>query len=125
MPAATLRADRGGCQDALVAMTEPAADLPHEAEPEETVDAVPVLAADVRALEPARRQLPAVQAAAVAATGFVAGAATFVAIRHHRAARGTPGRPRTRRRGGAEAETLSVLGTRRFLVDVHLLGRSE
>jgi hypothetical protein len=94
-----------------------------QVEPEETVDAVPVLVADVRALEPARRQLPSVQAAAVAATGFVAGAATFVAIRHHRSTRRPP-RPRPRRRG-PETETLSVLGTRRFLVDVHLLGRSE
>jgi hypothetical protein len=91
-------------------------------EPEETVDAVPVLAADVRALEPARRQLPAVQAAAVAATGFVAGAATLVAIRHRR---GTRAPARARRRNGAGTETLSVVGTRRFLVDVHLLGRPE
>ncbi len=100
---------------------EPAPDL---VEPEETVDGVPVLAAEVRALERAeRRQLPAVQAAAVAATGFVAGAATVVAISR----RVSRGRPAVRRRGkrAAGPETLSVLGTRSFLLDVHLLGRGE
>jgi hypothetical protein len=96
----------------------------HLVEPEEVVDGVPVLAGEVRALEPVRRQLPAVQAAAVAATGFVAGAAAVVAIQHRRAAR----KPARRRRGangnGAVAETLSVVGTRSFLLDVHLLGRN-
>jgi hypothetical protein len=100
---------------------EPALDL---VEPEETVEGVPVLAAEVRALERAvpRRQLPAVQAAAVAATGFVAGAATVVAISRH-----VSSKPRTsrRRRRGDGSETLSVLGTRSFLLDVHLLGRGE
>lgn len=101
---------------------EPAPDLP---EPEEVVDGVPVLAAEVRALERAapRRQLPAVQAAAVAATGFVAGAATVVAISRHVARRG-PRTPRRRKRA-AGAETLTVTGTRSFLLDVHLLGRPE
>jgi hypothetical protein len=90
-------------------------------EPEETVDGVPVLAAEVRALEPASpRQLPAAQAAAVAATGFVAGAAAVVAIHRHVTRRG-PVRRRRKRGGGVE--TLSVLGTRSFMVDVHLLGR--
>ncbi len=102
-------------------VAEPAPDL---VEPEETVDGVPVLAAEVRALERAeRRQLPAVQAAAVAATGFVAGAATVVAI-SRRVARKPPRTPRRRKRV-AGPETLSVLGTRSFLLDVHLLGRGE
>ena len=102
-------------------LPEPALDL----EPEETVDGVPVLAAEVRALEPVvpRRALPAVQAAAVAATGFVAGAATVVAISRHVARRPRSARPRRRR--GAAGETLSVLSTRSFLLDVHLLGRDE
>ncbi len=101
---------------------DPESDL---VEPEETVDGVPVLAAEVRALERAvpRRQLPAVQAAAVAATGFVAGAATVVAISRHVARAGGTRSPRRRRRRGAGAETLTVLGTRSFLLDVHLLGR--
>jgi hypothetical protein len=97
---------------------------PDVVEPEETVDGVPVLAAEVRALERAvpRRQLPAVQAAAVAATGFVAGAATVVAISRH-VARKPP--VRRRRRGASGPEVMSVLGTRSFLLDVHLLGRGE
>jgi hypothetical protein len=91
------------------------------AEPEETVDAVPVVS-EVRALEPVRpAQLPAVKAAAVAATGFVAGAATVVAI-HRRAARRRPRRALGGRRRGRDGEALSVLGTRSFLLDVHLLG---
>ncbi len=50
---------------------------------EETVDGLPVLA-EVRPIEPATRPaLPAVQAAAVAATGFVAGAATVALVRRH------------------------------------------
>jgi hypothetical protein len=122
-----LHVDRRRCHDAPVAMTEPAEaaaePAPDLVEPEETVDGVPVLAAEVRALEPiARRQLPAVQAAAVAATGFVAGAATVVAISRHVSRRSRL--PRRRRRN-AGAETLSVVGTRSFLVDVHLLGRGE
>jgi hypothetical protein len=95
---------------------------PDQLVPEETVDGLPVLA-EVRALEPARRARPAVQAAAVAATGFVAGAATVVAIRRRAATGGKPAL--TRRKRGAQGETLSVLGTRSFLVDVHLLGRGE
>jgi len=102
---------------------EPAPDL---VEPEETVDGVPVLAAEVRALERAvpRRSLPAVQAAAVAATGFAVGAATVVAISRRSAARrGAPVRRRGKRDAGPEV--MSVLGTRSFLLDVHLLGRGE
>jgi hypothetical protein len=95
---------------------------PDPLEPEETVDGLPVLA-EVRALEPVRRGRPAVQAAAVAATGFVAGAATVVAMRHRAATRSKPALARRKR--GAQGETLSVVGTRRFLVDVHLLGRGE
>jgi hypothetical protein len=98
---------------------------PDLVEPEETVDGVPVLAAEVRALERAapRRQLPAVQAAAVGVTGFVAGAATVVAISRRVARR--PPRASRRRRRAAGPEALSVVGTRSFLLDVHLLGRSE
>lgn len=101
---------------------EPAVEVPPEiVEPEETVDGIPVLAAEVRALEPVvpRRQLPAVQAAAVAATGFAAGAAVVVAIQRH--AR-KPSSVRRRRKRGDASEAFSVLGTRSFLLDVHLLG---
>jgi len=95
-------------------------------EPEETVDGVPVLAAEVRALERAvpRRNLPAVQAGAVAAAGFVAGAATVVAI-SRRVARRPRALPARRRKRDTGPEVMSVLGTRSFLLDVHLLGRGE
>ncbi len=106
-------------------MSSPADPSQDQLEPEETVDAVPVLVADVRALERSRRQLPAVQAGAVAAASFVAGAATFVAIRHHQRTARKPASRSLLRRRGPQTETLSVVGTRRFLVDVHLLGRSE
>jgi hypothetical protein len=105
----------------------PAEPLPDIVEPEETVDGVPVLAAEVRALERAvpRRNLPAVQAAAVAATGFAVGAATVVAI-SRRTGNRAAGRPvRRRRKRDAGPEVMSVLGTRSFLLDVHLLGRGE
>jgi len=103
----------------------PAEPVPDLVEPEEMVDGVPVLAAEVRALERAvpRRQLPAVQAVAVAATGFVAGAATVVAISRH-VSRSRPPVKRRRKRD-AGPEVMSVLGTRSFLLDVHLLGRGE
>ena len=93
------------------------------AEPE-TVDGVPVLA-EVRALERGRPLAlpPAVQAAAVAATGFVAGAATVVAISARRAR--PPAARRRRRRARDAARRCRSLGTRSFLVDVHLLGRGE
>ena len=86
---------------------------------EETVDGLPVLA-EVRAIEPASRALPAVQAAAAAATGFVAGAATIALVRRHstrklaRTQRKAPKRP---------VDMLPIVGSRTFLVDVHLIAK--
>jgi hypothetical protein len=92
--------------------------LPLDAE--ETVDAVPVVD-DVRALERARPQLPTAKtAAAVAATGFVAGAATVVAISHRARKRGGVRLGGRRRRG---ADALPIVATRSVLLDIHLLGR--
>lgn len=109
-----------------MANEHPAEPQPDIVEPEETVDGVPVLAAEVRALERAvpRRNLPAVQAAAVAATGFAVGAATVVAISRRGSSRSRPPAKRRRKRD-AGPEVMSVLGTRSFLLDVHLLGRGE
>jgi hypothetical protein len=86
-------------------------------------DELPVVA-EVRTLEPARGAgSPAVQAAAVAATGFVAGAAT-VAIARRRAARRT--QPVRRRRARAKAAELGeVVASRSFLVDIHLLSPKD
>jgi hypothetical protein len=89
-------------------------------EDEETVEGVPVLA-DVRPLERASPAvLPAVQTAAAMATGFLAGAATFALVKRHstrkaiRAARSAPRRP---------ADMLPIVGSRTFLVDIHLVGK--
>ncbi|MGN6872399.1 MAG: hypothetical protein ACTHMY_28755 [Solirubrobacteraceae bacterium] len=91
------------------------------AEPEvEIVDGLPVLA-EVRTVERAApAPLPAVQVAAVAATGFVAGAAT-VALVKRRAARkiARNGRGGTRR----AVDLLPIAASRSFLVDVHVIGK--
>jgi hypothetical protein len=62
---------------------------------------------------------PAVQAAAAAATGFVAGAATLAIARRASARRVT--RTALRRR----ADALPVLGSRSFLIDIHMLRPGE
>ena len=98
------------------------ADLVREAGAEEEVDGFPVLS-EVRPVERASAaSLPAVQAAAAAVTGFVAGAAT-VALVKHRAARklARSGRSVPRR----TVETLPIVGSRTFVVDVHLLAKSS
>jgi hypothetical protein len=85
---------------------------------EETVQGVPVLA-EVRAIQAhSPVTLPAVQAAAVAATSFVAGAATLALVRRHAA------RKLARSRGPRRAlDALPIVGSRSFLVDVHLIGK--
>ena len=111
----------------------------------EEIDALPVLAPVPRVLpaypvvgESLRSRMtpstiPAVQAAAVAAGGFVAGAAVvgLVQRRHRQAAAVSRGRRAGRalgrpgRGGGAAdraAELVQIVGSRSLLVDVHLLG---
>jgi hypothetical protein len=88
---------------------------PEEELDAEEIDAVPVLA-DVRAIEPVRAAPLAVQAAAVAATGFVAGAATVAVVRHHRIKKAAKRQRRVQR------QFANVVASRSFLVDVHLLG---
>jgi hypothetical protein len=86
---------------------------------EETVEGVPVLA-EVRAVEAApSASLPAVQTAAAVATGFVAGAATLALVRRHSARK--LARAGVRSRWGGEG--LSIVGSRSFLVDVHLISK--
>jgi hypothetical protein len=101
--------------------------VPVQAEDGELVAALPAQGA----LEPSRRTaLPAVQAAAAAAGGFVAGAAVvgLVNRRHARAlARGSRRRGlRARRHAGAKnagvVDRLQIVGSRSLLLDVHLLG---
>jgi hypothetical protein len=81
----------------------------------EVVDGLPVVA-EPAAVEPARQLVPARHAAALAATGFVAGAATMAVI-----ARRRPRLPwrRRRRRGGIG----EIVASNSFLVDVHLIRR--
>jgi hypothetical protein len=107
----------------------------------EEVDALPVLADEPTVIaSPAalpvqagsgRAVVPAVQAAAVAAGGFVAGAAVVGLV--HRRRRRTmlaKGRRAGRlSRGGRDGrsankagELLQIVGSRSLLVDVHLLG---
>ena len=85
----------------------------------EVVDAVPVGAGDV---EVARTGTPPVvrQAAAVAATSLIAGAATVLAARQ---ARGLHTRRRARRVARRRAAALpgTIVASRSFLVDVHVL----
>jgi hypothetical protein len=82
----------------------------------EVVDGVPVLA-EPRELAPARPPVPARQAAALAATGFVAGAATVAVVRRRRA---RVAAKRRKKRGGVLGE---IVTTNSFLVDVHLVRR--
>jgi hypothetical protein len=81
----------------------------------EVVDGLPVVA-ETRTIESARPLVPARQAAALAATGFVAGAAT-VAVVHRRRTR-LPRRKRRKMVGLGE-----IVSSNSFLVDVHLLRR--
>jgi len=92
-------------------------ETPEDFEDEEVVDGLPVPVAPAGvepALPPA---VPARQAAALAATGFVAGAAT-VAVVHRR--RGRVSRRRRKKAKGALGE---IVSSNSFLVDVHLLRR--
>jgi hypothetical protein len=59
----------------------------------------------------------AVQAAAVAVTGFAAGAATVAVVRRHRARKQVRSRRKDRKALG------EVRASRSFLVDIHLLNR--
>jgi hypothetical protein len=115
---------------------------------DEVLDALPVLVDEATvvharsftgALAAERRSagvmIPAVQAAAVAAGGFVAGAAVvgLVHRRQRRASALAKGRGigrdlgrggRGGRRAGRAAELVQIVGSRSLLVDVHLLGGS-
>jgi hypothetical protein len=116
-----------------------------DAAEEEVLDGIPVLAEEPWAPSvtaprgeierPRAAMVPAVQAAAVAAGSFVAGAAVvgLVHRRHRRAAMLGKGRraagrqPRVAgsRRGSRAGELVQIVGSRSLLVDVHLLGGSD
>ena len=77
--------------------------------------------AEVRTVERvSAASLPAVQAAAAAATGFVAGAATVALVKRRHARK----LARTGRSGPRRAvDMLPIVGSRSFLVDVHVIGK--
>jgi hypothetical protein len=107
--------DRARCHHVHVSAVDHRAD-----QPEEPVEGVPVLA-EVRALEPVTRQpLLAVQAAAAAGAGFVAGAATLALVRRRSDRKLARSRRRVLRR---RDQGLPVLASRTFLIDVHLLAK--
>jgi hypothetical protein len=83
----------------------------------EVVDAVPVLSSGPEAqVTTSRSALPVMaQAAAVAATGFAAGAVTAAVVRAARSKRAIKPRRRPVELGP------QVLATRSFLIDVHVL----
>jgi hypothetical protein len=85
----------------------------------EVVDGLPVVANHARVLEPAApAPLPTRQAAALAATGFAAGAVTAAVVSRRRATR--PARRRKRKKGALG----EIVSSNSSLVDVHLLKRA-
>ena len=92
-------------------------DLPQDQDDAEVVDGLPVPAvpAVVERLLPA--PVPARQAAALAATGFVAGAATVAVVSRRR--HGVSRRKRRKSKNGLG----EIMASNSFLVDVHLLRR--
>jgi hypothetical protein len=85
----------------------------------EVIDGLPVVvAAHTRVLERSEpAMLPARQAAALAATGFAAGAVTAAVVTRRRASRPA------RRRKGKKGAIGEIVSSNSFLVDVHLLRR--
>lgn len=80
---------------------------------EEPVDEIVVVADEPRAVELASPQ----RTAAVAASGFAAGVATMALMRRRSVRRAR------RRAPKGVANLLPIVGSRSFLVDVHLIGR--
>ena len=89
----------------------------------EIVDGLPVIADEDEGVLEARQpfggavSVPTVQAAALAATGFAAGAVTAAVVTRRRATR--PARRRKRKKGAIG----EIVSSNSFLVDVHLLKR--
>jgi hypothetical protein len=90
--------------------------------------ALPVQPHGIPSRELASPPTPGLQVAAVAATGFLAGAAVAGLLHRrrvrHSALAGRAGRAgrRARRSSGPLDEVVQIVGSRSLLVDVHLLG---
>jgi hypothetical protein len=86
----------------------------------EVVDGLPVVTDGGVVEDPAPTgalSVPGVQAAALAATGFVAGACTVAVVKRHRSKKAL----KKRKKSGPLGE---IVGSNSFLIDVHLLRRS-
>lgn len=106
--------------------------LPVLADAPELVHAYPLPSAPATYWRSTSVAIPAVQAAAVAAGGFVAGAAVVGLVQHRRqrhlsalnqarrAGRGV-GRASRRKRASKAGELVQIVSSRSLLVDVHLL----
>jgi hypothetical protein len=81
----------------------------------EVVDGLPVIAEATVVEGRAPSSVPAVQVAALAATGFMAGAATVAVVSRHRTKRALK-----KRKSGPFGE---IMSSSSFLIDVHLLRR--
>ena len=83
----------------------------------EVVDGLPVVTEGGVVEERPAATVPAVQAAALAATGFVAGAATVAVVSRARTRRAA----KKRKKSGPLGE---IVSSNSFLIDVHLLRRN-
>jgi hypothetical protein len=92
------------------------ADEVEEVEEGEVVDGLPVVADSGVIEERPTYAVSAVQATALAATGFVAGAATIAVVSRHRTRKAA----KKRKRIGPIGE---IVSSNSFLIDVHLLRR--
>lgn len=90
--------------------------MEEEVQDAEVVDGLPVVTESGVLEERPVAAVGAVQAAALAATGFVAGAATVAVVSRHRTKRAL----KKSKRSGPIGE---IVSSRSFLVDVHLLRR--
>ncbi len=90
---------------------------PQDQDDAEVVDGLPVPIAPAGVAPALPAPVPARQAAALAATGFVAGAATVAVVSRRR--NRVPRRKRRKAKGGLG----EIVASNSFLVDVHLLRR--
>jgi len=86
-----------------------------EVQEAEVVDGLPVITDSGVVEERTQVSVPAVQVAALAATGFVAGAATVAVVSRHRTRRAAK-----KRKSSPFGE---IMSSSSFLIDVHLLRR--
>jgi len=86
-----------------------------EVQEAEVVDGLPVITDSGVVQERAQVSVPAVQVAALAATGFVCGAATVAVVSRHRTKRALK-----KRKSSPFGE---IMSSSSFLIDVHLLRR--